>query len=164
MESGKSKESGARQRALYYMSLKERSVREVESYLVRKGYDEETASSVSGSLQASRLIDDSRLADILARTAPERGWGPARVRQEMLKRGISRDDADQAMQRFLSEEECLETALSAGRKSWRSGRGDFKSRKARVSGHLKRRGFSTGTIIKVLDQLSSEESGDDPFP
>jgi regulatory protein len=164
MEKDGSKQSGARQRALYYMSLKERSVREVEAYLVRKGYDTETASSVSTSLQASGLINDVRLADILARTAPERGWGPARVRQEMQKRGISRENADEAMERFLSEDEYLDTALAAGRKNWRSGRGDVKARKARVSGYLKRRGFSTGTIIKVLDQLSSEETGGDPFP
>ena len=163
MEDGESKESGARQRALYYMSLKERSGREVQAYLVRKGYDEETAVSVSSALQASGLIDDCRLAGILVRNAPDRGWGPVRIRQEMQKRGIGREVAEEALQRTSTEEEYLDTALALGRKSWMSGRGDDKARKARVSGYLRRRGFSTGTIIKVLDELLSEEAGNDRF-
>lgn len=164
MEDNASRESGARQRALYYMSLKERSRREVEDYLVRKGYDGETAAAVVYSLCSSGLIDDGRLADILARSAPEKRWGPARVRQEMQKRGINREDVDEAMERFFSGEECFETALAAGSKNWRSGGGDTRARKTRVSGYLKRRGFSTGTIIRVIDKLSEEDVGSDPFP
>ncbi len=42
---------GARKKALSYLTRREHSAREVEDYLLRKGYDGDTASSVTGSLR-----------------------------------------------------------------------------------------------------------------
>lgn len=158
-----SSEAGARKRALNYLSRKEYSTREVESYLKRKGYDEETASRVTASLKASGLIDDVRLAEIIVRDGPGRGWGAARVRQELLRRGLGRDLVEEIAQPLFAEDD-FELALTWGRKKWPSCRGEERVREARLAGYLTRKGFSSSTIIRVLKALGSETVEDEPLP
>lgn len=163
MQEEQSSEAGARKRALNYLSRKEHSTREVESYLERKGYDGETASRVTASLRSSGLLDDVRLAEIIVRDGPGRGWGAARVRQELLRRGIARDLVEDIAQPLLAVDD-FELALTWGRKKWPSCRGEQRIREARLAGYLTRKGFSSSTIIRVLRVLGSEAVEDEPLP
>jgi SOS response regulatory protein OraA/RecX len=135
MQEEESLEAGARKRALQYLTRREHSTREVQTYLKRKGYDEETACRVTDSLRCSGLIDDVRLAEIIVRDGPGRGWGAARIRQELLRR-----------------------------KRWQSCRGEERARETRLAGYLTRKGFSTSTIIRVLKVLGSETVEDESLP
>jgi regulatory protein len=162
MEEGISPE-GARKKALFYLTRKEHSAREVRDYLRRKGYDEETSSRVTESLRTSGLVDDGRLAEMILRSAPGRGWGPSRTRQELLRRGIEREMASEAVQRLYPEDD-FAVALSCGRKKWSSTRGDDRLRESRLAGYLSRRGFSTNTVIRVLSELKSEAPEDIKLP
>lgn len=151
---GNGSTEGARSRALSYLTRKEHSEREVRAYLLRKGFDEDTASTVAESLRDGGLVDDARLAEMILVSAPGRGWGPSRARQELLRRGIDRETADDALSRLYPEED-VSVALSLARKKWPSLKGEARQRESKLSGYLARRGFSTQAIIQVLSELRS---------
>jgi regulatory protein len=163
MREEESLEAGARRRALQYLTRREHSTREVQTYLKRKGFDDETASRVTDSLRNSGLIDDARLAEIIVRDGPGRGWGAARVRQELLRRGIGRDMVEEIARQLFAEDD-FDLALALGRKKWPSCRGEERAREARLAGYLTRKGFSSSTIIRVLKVLESETVEDEPLP
>jgi regulatory protein len=151
---------GARNKALSYLTRREHSAREVEGYLLRKGYDGDTASSVTGSLLKSGLIDDGRLAELILRGAPGRGWGRSRARQELLRRGIDKDMAEESLRRLYPEED-ISLALSLARKKWPACKGDDRRRRSSLAGYLARRGFSSSTVVKVLSELREDGAEDD---
>jgi regulatory protein len=163
MQEEESREAGARKKALGYLTRREHSTREVQTYLTRKGYDEEAASRVTASLKSSGLIDDTRLAEIIVRDGPGRGWGAARVRQELLRRGIERDVVEEIARQLFAGDD-FDLALAWGRKKWPSCRGEERAREARLAGYLTRKGFSTSTIIRVLKILGSETIEDESLP
>lgn len=150
----------ARRQALSFLARREQSAREVEEYLRRKGHDPETASRVTASLKGSGLVDDERLAEMVLRAAPARGWGRSRALKELLRRGLDAETAEGCLRRFYPEED-LRAALDLARKKWAASRGDCRRREEVAAGYLYRRGFSSSTVLRVLSELRASRPEDD---
>jgi regulatory protein len=93
--------------------------------------------------------------------------GESRLRQELMKRGVSKHDiADAFAEAFppeTSRETAIESALEAAQKKMRSlERKDPEKRKQALVGYLQRQGFSWDVIKKVLaDVLPSGGNSDE---
>jgi regulatory protein len=127
----------------------------VREGLERKGFPPAEIQGVIEALKEEKLLDDARLAQDLAYAkVPSKSWGRERVRNELLKRGISMEDIAEAIQQVYSDYPEEDLALRAGRAKWKStlGRGSLKARQ-RVGSYLQRQGFPFETIIKTLDCL-----------
>lgn len=96
--------------------MRDRTVAELRAFLERKRVEPEAIEVVIAELSESGLLDDARYAE---RFAEDRralaGWGPDRIEQDLLKRGVpsdliepvlaarSRDDELVAARQLLAE-------------------------------------------------------------
>lgn len=79
----------ARGRAVRFLEYQDRTCHEVEQRLLRYGYTEEMASEVVEWLRDLDYLDDGRFARNLASQKRREGWGPVRIRQALLRKGVS---------------------------------------------------------------------------
>ena len=95
--------------------------------------------------------DDELFAESVVRSYTRKGYGAARIRQELTRRGIDRDTAEAAMQTF-SPDEAQMLALLEKRL-----RGDVSDRKEveKAVAALQRRGFAWNDIKRALETYGS---------
>jgi regulatory protein len=84
--------------ALRALGQKERTVAEMGSWLRARGVDDADSSEVIDELISSGVLDDARYARQYAEDKRSlKRWGNDRIRAALIDRGISRDDAEQAL-------------------------------------------------------------------
>lgn len=151
----------AKAMALHYLAHRDRTVQEVRRRLQRRGFDEAVITDTVERLQELGYLDDAAYARTYVQGRfRNRGYGPVRIRSELLRRGVARDLAEEAVQALVEEEDLLEEARRHARKRWpRLAREpDPYKRRQKLSNYLLRRGFSYDTVRRVVDEL--EASGD----
>ena len=82
------------------LSCRALSAKMLRDKLIAKGHDEEAADYALAWLAERSLLSDAQFAESVVRSYTRRGYGAARIRQELQRRGISREDADAAMDSF----------------------------------------------------------------
>ena len=97
-------------------------------------------------------VDDAAYAGVIARHYGTMGYGPARVCQELRRRGIGRDLWEDALAQLPPAEEAIEQFLRAKCKRGAPDRAACK----RLSDALLRRGFSWQDIRPALSRLGEE--------
>ena len=78
----------ARHSAIKMLALREHSVRELSQKLISKGHDVTLVESVMGELLADNLVSDQRFLEVFIRSKTERGFGPLRILQDLLRHEI----------------------------------------------------------------------------
>ncbi len=151
--------------ALAIVERKARTSREVAEALKRKGYTAEAIAGCLQRMQSRRLLDDSAYARRFAeqRTTGQRK-GRHLVRQELVQRGISKEEADRALGELDDRLE-IEAASSLARKKWPQLKGDLRERRMKLKAFLMRRGFPGGIVRAALEHVEagSEPDEDDGF-
>ena len=150
-------------RALNMLAVQGRSARDLRRRLVQKGEPPVLVDQAIERLTLLGLLDDARFARSLARSkAVGQGASRRRVQQEMFKRGVARDVADEAIAEVFEEEAVDESgnADAAARKKLRSLAGlDTETRRRRLYAFLARRGYAADvirqTIAAVLDEAEA---------
>jgi regulatory protein len=130
---------------------KERSVRELAEYLGERVEDEEEVEAVIGELIETGGLDDARFADAYAADKRElRGWGPERIREALLARGIPADEVDAALA-AEAYEETLDRAvgLLEGRGEAGEALEDEQARGKALS-YLARQGYGYETAYEAV--------------
>jgi SOS response regulatory protein OraA/RecX len=113
------------------------------------------------SLVRLQLIDDIEFAQ--AWVAGRRGYGPARLRQELRRKGIERSLAEDVITTGLSEEDEYASARQVAARALRGhALPPERAELLRVRRMLMRRGFSCAVIGRVCASLSPRacEDGD----
>jgi regulatory protein len=154
-------------RALNMLASQGRSSRDLRRRLVQKGEPAPLVDQAIERLTRIGLLDDAQFARSLARSkAVGQGASKRRVQQEMFKRGVARDVADEAIDEVFTEEEVdeSENAEAAARKKLRTLSGvDAETKRRRLYGFLARRGYAPdairATLGKVLDEEIDLEAG-----
>lgn len=158
---------GALDLALAALARRALSAREVTVRLLRAGCAQAEIASVLEKLAAGGYLDDRELAyNLAARRAGEGRRGPARVRAELLGRGLDPGLVDRAVSAAFPSGEGEERARQALQKIL-GGRGlpEEATDRQRLARRLLRQGFS-GALVKrlVLDGLAGEaEENDEPW-
>ena len=144
--------SETRRRAAEMVSARPLSKRELRKRLQRKGAAEQDAGDAADWLEEIGAVDDRAYAALLVRHYSARGYGEAKLRDELLRRGVPRALWEEALAGAPPAEQTLMKLLRAKHIELPM---DEKERR-RLSGQLLRRGFSWQEIRAALSLLGEE--------
>ena len=146
----------AYRRALHLLSYRARSTQELERFLQDKGYVPEQVTQVNARLQEEGYLNDQRFAeDWINNRVAFRPRSGKQIRFELLRKGINRDTADEALGNAQLDEDAL--TLEAGRKlARRYARLDQKDFMLKLGAALARRGFNFEAVKAASKQLWQE--------
>ena len=114
-----------------------------------RAYTPEIAAEVLDALEEEGLLEESRFVESFVRSRVGKGQGPARIRAELLQRGV--DDA--LIQTGLGEADYdwISLAVAARRKRFGADSPSDFAERARQARFLQSRGFDGGQIQAALD-------------
>ena len=146
-------------KVLKFLSFRPRSEFEINEYMLRKGWDEETRKKIMEKLKNLQLIDDEAFArQWLASRTHFRPEGKSLVKKELRKKGIKREIIDQLLQdeRGSATEEILAEKY-ARKKMERLKSLPVLVAKRRLFSALLMRGFDNEIAKTVVDKLLERE-------
>lgn len=157
----------ARESALRLLAGRPRSVAEVAERLAQRRVPKAAIRAVLAGLAAEGLLDDLSFARawIAGRTSRSQ-YGPRRIRWELRQKGVPAATIDRAFQECIAagrdaartEEQTALALIHSCARRYRSLPPDRQAR--RIAALLERRGFTPGTIVRVLRSLESAERVD----
>ena len=131
---------------------------ELERKLGQRGHDEAAIAAALEKLGELGYLDDAGCARSLAAgPLSRRGYGPLRMRAELERRGAPAEEAAAAVAAAFVDGEDLAARRVAER--WLSRRAAAPPARAALARHLGRKGFRTGTVLRLARELVGE--GDD---
>ena len=148
--------SSAKAAAANMIGSRALSKRELTRRLVKKGNDEADAQAAADWLEDIGAVDDAGYAAALVRHYGGKGYGPARVREELRRRGVDRELWDEALEEMPEAAEILDALIQ---KKCRGELSDPKEKK-RVSDALLRRGFSWGEVRAAMGRYAEMTEDD----
>jgi len=139
--------------ALSSLDASAKSAMELSRSLRRRGYVQPVVEAVVARLEENGLIDDAGYARRMAELQSARPVGVYAFRRRLRAKGISDEDAEEALGAFDDEQQQA-AALAAARKLYRKYE-VLPEREARskLSQALARRGFGWDAIESAIDQL-----------
>lgn len=148
--------------SLGMLERKARTTAELSKSLKRKGFPPEVISGCLERLQFRRMLDDSAFAKrFTEQRAVSQRKGRLLIRQELLQRGVRREEVEQALGELDGELE-QNSALTLARKRWPNIKGNDRERKQKLMAMLLRRGFP-GSVVKTAVHQVAAESADEEF-
>lgn len=150
----------AKATALQYLGHRPRTEAEVRAKLKRSGFSEAVQARTLARLHELAYLDDVAYAKLyVERRFANKGYGPQRLRSELIRRGVARDVIEQTLARFTEETDTLDKAREQAAKRWQrlQSEPDMRKRTRKVSDFLVRRGFTYDTIRQVVDELKAGE-------
>ena len=134
------------------LSYRALSTKLLRDKLLDKGHSADAVDYAVAWLTERRLLDDAAYAESVVRSYTRRGYGAARIRQELTRRGVDRETAEAAMQSFSPDRAQLCALLD------KRLHGDVSDRKEidKAVAALQRRGFSWGDIRDALAAYGSQ--------
>ncbi len=142
--------SAARAAAASIIGSRALSKQELTSRLVKKGNEASDAQAAADWLEDIGAVNDADYAASLARHYGGRGYGPARVREELRRRGVDRALWDAALEEMPEAAEALDKLI---RKICRGELSDPREKK-RVSDALLRRGFGWSEVRAAMGRYT----------
>ena len=131
-----------RLRAVRIVAAANVSQRELQRRLIRKGQKPEDAAEAAQWLEALGALDDETTARLLVQRGAAKGYGRARIRQELQQKGIPKALWEQALEELPEPDGAIDRFLQQKlRGSWP----DEKTRK-KVTDALYRRGHRWSDI------------------
>lgn len=147
--------------ALTLLEFRARTSVELRRKLVQKGYARDEVDAVIERLVEQKLINDEDFAVAFARgKLSSTGASRRRIAQELGRKGISREIADQAIGELTDEEgiDPLAAAERVARKKWAALASlDDQTRRRRLYAFLARRGFNPDEIRKLMTDLGAAQ-------
>jgi regulatory protein len=136
--------------AVALLSRRDYSSRELTKKLEERGYLDIAVGPVVEELLATNKINDERYGNNVVAYRARRGQGPARIRGELLRSGLSRAAVDEAVKGEDAPDFIQQARAVRARKFGPELPRDWKER-ARQARFLQYRGFSTDHIRAVLE-------------
>lgn len=128
------------------------SKKELTERLTKKGASPEDAADTADWLEGLGAVDDAAYAGAIARHYGAMGYGPARVRQELHRRGVPKELWDEALAQLPPPQEAIRKFL----RSKLRGRALTPEDSRRLAAALQRRGFAWQDIRPALNELGQE--------
>ncbi|MFQ5597483.1 MAG: regulatory protein RecX [Nitrospiria bacterium] len=146
----------AKQLVLSILSHRDRSVFEITSKLKEKGFSDPIITELITYLQEIGLLDDADLIRKWSRMRLEHhGFGPIRLRNELLSKGLARDAVDTFIDGLTGEWDPIRLAENA---LWRKYKNptalQTASSRRRAFAYLKRKGHRTDAIRSAFKEMT----------
>ena len=128
--------------------------RELERKLLSRGFSDDEVGAVVQDLVRLGLLDDLKHArELAAGSMARKGFGPRRVRFELLRRGLDESLAETVVaEEFEDPGEELRRARGVAARKSGLGRADTD----RLARHLDRKGYSKPVILRVLREAETD--------
>ncbi len=140
----------AKARALRLLEKRDYSKAELAAKLVEKGEDPAEAGAVSERMAELGFVNDENYAGMVVRHYAAKGYGRARIREELRRRRVPRELWDAALLELPEQTDTVERLLAAKLRG-RSPEGDDLRRACAA---LIRRGFSWEEVSSAAKRLS----------
>jgi len=152
----KEEEHKVREKALRYLSFRNRSVKELQTFLLGKGYDSQVVSRTLTRLEEVGLLDDRAFAKAWAEgRAKAKGMGERLLAKELRGKGVKPEIIREAVKGIGDEEE---RALSFTRIKLERMKGlDKETAKRRLAGFLQRKGYAGEVVYDVVRKAFEEK-------
>lgn len=165
----------ARDVALAFLAYRARSRDETRRRLLEDSFPAAVVESCLDELTAERLLDDDAFADMFVRDRIHlRPRGPARLRDDLRKKGIAQDAAAAAVDRGLESAGVTDESLAIGAAiRWLQGKGPrdraalaapaFSAERQgalRRLSFLQRRGFGSGAVRDAVAAVDASLRGE----
>ncbi len=146
----------ARERALRYVALSEKSCLQVLDKLKSWGYDEGVSVKALAYLKEAGYVDDARFArKFVEEKLRNKASSIKLLRYELEKRGIKGELAEEVLLPQTDREE--ERAMAAGQKKFSVLKGEPLEKKQKLVAFLQRQGFSYSMARRVSEELGRGE-------
>lgn len=145
----------AKNYAYRLLGYRERSEREIEERLVRKGFNKVVSEKVVEDLKAAGLIDDYRFAKSFAEGRVKyRPSGIELIRSKLYSKGIDGEIVNSVLSEIERNFDEYAAAYEiAGNRARKFGKINREKAKQRIYGYLLRRRFKKDVIYKVLNEI-----------
>lgn len=156
----------AKHDSLRLLAVRPRSVEELRKRLKMKKYDDATIERTVDIFKSQNLLDDEKFARMFAGSRTQsHPSGRRQLERDLKMRGVSGDVIAKTMQEMQGyDEKKAARELVEGRLRQMKGLPD-RTKKARLFGFLKRRGFGSDVVFAVMNDLfkgqAIEEIGND---
>ncbi|MBM3316168.1 hypothetical protein FJY71_10120, partial [candidate division WOR-3 bacterium] len=141
--------------ALLLLSYRARTRAELKQRLVRKGFAPDIAGATVERLAELKLVDDEKFAAAFTQDRITIGHkGKWRVRGELIKRGVGRQEIEEALKSAPDETQAARELVEQYAK--RYARLEPEVRRRRLFALLSRRGFGLDTIRQVTGEHEAE--------
>ena len=147
--------------ALRFLSYRPRSEAEVRRRLSRR-FSHSSVDNAMATLREQGLLDDAAFAQFWRQSRERnRPKGISAMRWELLRMGVSRDVADDALEGTDEDESAYRAASGISR---RMGQADYDTFQKKLVPYLRRRGFgpetTRGAVHRLWSELSDTVHGD----
>lgn len=132
--------------AMNLLAMREHGRLELKRKLLRKGALPELIDNVLDQLTQDKLLNESRYLESYIRSRANNGYGPLRIQQELLERGINKTEITQALDE--SGYDWQEQLQMVWERKFGNSPKDLKE-KAKQGRFLLYRGFNIGMINKL---------------
>ncbi len=154
----------ARDRALRLLASRDHSRGEVEGRLGAAGFTPEVIADTIAWLSGLGYLDDRRFATRYCAEKQKQGWGPRRIKTELLRKGVERRLVDEAVtgeNEGFDAGEGLQAATALARRRFGAQmRRDPTGAGRKLAGFLARRGYDWDTVAAVTRILAAEAGSD----
>ena len=116
--------------------------------------DRETAEDVANWLEELGYLDDAQYGRTVAGHYASKGYGPSRIREELYRRGVSRECWDAALEDLEGPEEAIDAFLE---KKLRSAEPSDRKALKRAADALVRRGYRWEDVHAGLRRWGMDE-------
>ncbi|KAJ8532486.1 hypothetical protein K7X08_012409 [Anisodus acutangulus] len=157
--------------AVQLLASRALTVVELKKKLLGRKFTLNVVNTVITDFHIRGLINDGLYAEMFSRSRwSSSSWGPRRIKQALIKKGVSKVDTDNAIKMVFKNDEAggeQESGLAMSKpsmdqlfvqasKQWLKGQGvPREKRKARIIRWLQYRGFDWGVISSILKKLES---------
>lgn len=138
-------------RALQYLTIRQRSVKEINDYLVKKQYSPENINETIKRLINLKFLNDDSFARDFAENRQRKGKSKRVIEFELKLKGISKDMADDVLGFAKSDFKTAYEFISKRIKQYDRFVGEEKQKK--IISRLRSRGYDWNTISKVLKKI-----------
>ena len=133
------------------------STAELQKKLMLDGYQKNVRDAAVQRAVEVGLVNGSRFADVYIRSKISQGWGPLKIKTEILKKGIEVEKLSGWPDSYFSDVDEIEVAYSLAQRKHLSGKNDYE----KLVRFLATRGysFSIASLVakKILDENATSK-------
>ena len=150
----------ALERAVWWLSKKDHSEKQLMMKLTDSAFTEESAERACDFLKAGNYLNDARLSENLVRQK-QRSSGPRKIAYTLRQKGVGEETAKAALE-AISQDDEMETAVKLARKYLSGKLLEPREARQKCGAYLARRGFGWD-VIKAACQRAGADGDDDDF-
>jgi len=138
-------------RALRYLSVRQRSIKEIHDYLAKKEYSEADISEAIQKLIELKFLNDDSFARSFTENRQRKGKSKRAIEFELKLKGVNKEISEDVLDYANSDYKTAFEYITKRLKQFDRLEPDIREK--RIIGRLRSRGYDWDTISKILKKL-----------